>query len=84
MNTTTTTTTKPIQEGALILINEYNEVKTALFEITDNLEEAGRDRSILSDILSDRYQELFRMIWAYFPDMTMDETMDLIAGFETA
>lgn len=77
-------TTTTIQEGALILIAEYNEVKTALFEMMDNLREAGRDRSILSDYLSERYDELFRMISAYFPDKTMDEVLDLIADYKTA
>jgi len=73
MNTTTT-----IQEGALILINEYNEVKTALFEIQDNLRAMGKDRSILSDIVADRYHQLFKQIWNLNPTFSEDETMDWI------
>ena len=74
MNTTTT-----IQEGAQILINEYKEVSDALLEIKINLDDMGKTRSILSDILETRSDELFRNIKTYVPHMTLDEVLDWIA-----
>jgi phosphatidylserine/phosphatidylglycerophosphate/cardiolipin synthase-like enzyme len=73
------TTTTTIQEGAQILINEYKEVSDALLEIKINLDDMGKTRSILSDILETRSDELFRNIKTYVPHMTLDEVLDWIA-----
>lgn len=71
--------TTTIQQGAQILINEYIKVSDALREIKINLDEAGRTRSILSDILEERSNELFGHICAFVPHMIeVDEVLDWI------
>ena len=71
--------TTTIQQGAQILINEYVKVSDALLEIKINLDEAGKTRSILSDILEERSGELFRQICAFVPHMVeVDEVLDWI------